>query len=149
MKEKIQVKGELLIKKFRADGTGKPEIIKVPNLIVNGGLTLIARRIWDTGASLPGFMAIGTGTTAPTKLDTTLQAQLLTRVGTNATGTQNKAILNTTFGVEFVGSITEAGIFTESVGGTMISRSTFAPVNKTAEDLIVIEWTYTIGTWGV
>jgi hypothetical protein len=39
-----------------------------------------------------------------------------------------------------LGTITEAGLLTASVGGTLYARSTFAGVEKTEFVMLVIEW---------
>jgi hypothetical protein len=142
MVENLNVKGSVRILK-----NGK-EVVYVPNLIVNGGLNLIAKRIYDDTAGIPAYLGIGTGTTAPTKLDTALETVLGDRQETFYNNNENKTVINATFGIEYVGSITEAGLFTAVTGGTMLSRTTFSPVSKTDEDVLVVEWTYTIGIWG-
>jgi hypothetical protein len=49
-----------------------------------------------------------------------------------------------TFGAgEGTGSITECGILSQASGGTMLSRQTFAAVNKTPTDLLVVVWQVT------
>jgi hypothetical protein len=142
MIENLNVKGSVRILK-----NGK-EVLYKPNLIVNGGLNLIAKRLYDNTAGKPAYLGIGTGTTAATKLDTTLETALGDRQETFYNNNENKTVINATFGVEYVGSITEAGLFTELTGGTMLSRTTFSAISKTDEDVLVVEWTYTIGTWG-
>ena len=142
MVENLNIKGSVRILK-----NGK-EVVHIPNLIVNGGLNLIAKRIYDNTAGTPAYLGIGTGTTAPNKLDTALQTPLGDRQQTFINNNENRTVINATFGIEYVGSITEAGLFTNKTGGTMLSRATFSPISKTDEDVLVVEWTYTIGTWG-
>jgi hypothetical protein len=42
------------------------------------------------------------------------------------------------------GAIVEAGLFNASSGGDMLCRTTFAVVNKGANDSITITWTVTV-----
>jgi hypothetical protein len=43
----------------------------------------------------------------------------------------------------YVGAIQEAGVFNALTAGTMLSRTVFAAVNKTASDTLTITWRVT------
>lgn len=119
----------------------------VPNLIVTAGKEYIASRMTGTSSAIMSHMAIGTGVTAPVVSNTTLQAEAA-RVGlTTFTTSTNQVTSTATFPANVPSSglaMTEAGIFNASTAGTMLCRTTFPVVNKSAGDSITISWVVTV-----
>ena len=114
--------------------------------ITNSGMAEVAALIGsDTSGDATAFdyIAIGTGTTAPTASDTTLESE---QQRAAATGTRtNTDVTNDTLQLvkdafSFSGNhaITEVGVFNNSTGGTMLSRSTFSAVNVTSSDTLKV-----------
>lgn len=143
--EKMVVTGHPVIEVFDAQGNLK-ERRDLPNLVVSTGKAHMAARLVGTPVAM-GWMALGTGTTAPTLADAALQSELSgSRIAvTGATSSGNVATFTTTYGAGVgTGAITEAGIFNSATtGGTMLARVTFSVVNKGASDVMNISWTIT------
>jgi len=146
-----------MLKSERTKATGKVNIVvrdkngkvkedfTVPNLVVNTGLAFIASRMEGVDDAIMSHMAVGTDTTAAAGGDTALGTELA-RVVLDG-GTANGA--NMVYTAEFeagtgTGSLTEAGIFNASSGGTMLCRTVFAVINKGAADTMTVTWTITI-----
>jgi hypothetical protein len=91
-------------------------------------------------------IALGTGSTAAS----TGQTALVTEIARTAFQSATQVTTTTTNdSMQFVavfgagvgtGALTEAGIFNGAGGGTMLSRVTFAAVNKAAGDSLTITW---------
>ena len=124
-------------------------VVKKKNLVVRAGSSLLASAIL-TGSGFTPFsaIAIGTGTTAPTVTDTTLQTEIYRAAYTTSSVSTNVVNLSVILGAGVgVGLITEAGIFNNTTsGGTMFSRVLFGPVNKDSVDILTINWTLTVGS---
>lgn len=145
LKEKIIPVGTLTVEVKDAMGNTK-EVREVNNLIVNGGLAMLASRLKDASATVPSHMAVGTGTAAATGSQTALVAESArvafsnsNLVTTNVTGDSLQYIATFGAGVA-TGTLTEAGIFNAATSGTMFSRTVFAAINKTASDSVTITW---------
>ena len=92
-------------------------------------------------------MSIGTGTGTPADGDTNLgtHAYRAALDSLTATTTSNTVTAVATFAAgNGTGAITEAGIFNNSSGGTLLCRTTFPAVNKASGDSIAITWVVTI-----
>ena len=118
------------------------------NLIVTSGKKWQAARQKTVGQPAElGWMACGTGTTAPAMSDATLENEigrvvLATSGGYVAGNTVTyQAAFNPGVGT---GPLTEVGLFNAAVGGTMVSRVTFPVKNKEAGDTITITWSHSI-----
>jgi len=115
-------------------------------MITNAGMAEVAGLIGtDTTGDVTAFdyIAIGTGTTAPSATDTALvsEQQRAAATGTRVTTTvTNETLQLVKDAFSFSGSyaITEVGVFNASTGGTMLSRSTFSAVNVTANDTLKV-----------
>jgi len=146
MQESLNFKGHINLKLYGPDGILKQEVDK-NNVVVTVGKAYLAA--WLAAASQAGYfmqyVGLGTGSTAATSSDTTLETELTTRVaGTitnNSTTWQNMATFGP--GVD-TGALTESGLFSASSGGTMMARQVFGTVTKAAGDTIVFTWTITI-----
>lgn len=120
---------------------------QVKNVVTTAGKTYLAA--WLAAASQAGkfmsYIGLGTGTNAADAGDTTLQTELSTRtLGTLTSSTnvwQSAAVFGA--GVD-TGAVTEAGVFSASSSGTMLSRQTFPVINKGANDALTVTWQITL-----
>ena len=146
--ENIKTTGKLHI--VLRDTYGRVKFEKVlANLVVSGGKNVIASRL--TGAVTPvmSSMALGTGNVAATSSDASLGAEIPASrqplVIAGGTSLSNVITYSATFSAGVgTGPLTEAGIFNDSVAGSMLCRTTFTVVNKDALDSLTIVWKITI-----
>lgn len=143
IKDKLGLSGELTIVLRDKDGNVKQEQT-VPNLVVNDGLYFITERMVGNTPAIMSHMAIGSGTVAAAAGDTTL-----TQLGRVALTSDNQVNNTVTYVATFpagtgTGAVTEAGIFNSATTGDMLCRTTFAVVNKAADDVMTINWTVTL-----
>lgn len=129
------------------DSSGKlKESREINNVVVTVGKNFLAT--WLTQSTQADYfmrhIALGTGTNAATAADTALQIESATRVAGTLTPSgniwQNVALFGP--GVN-TGAITEAGIFSASVAGTLFARQVFAVINKAAGDSLQVTWQVT------
>ena len=144
MEEFLKATGKLDIILKDSDGNIKQEL-HVPNLVVTVGKNFIASRMVGTSSPVMSHMAIGTNTTAPVSANTTLGTEIARVALDSATATANTVSYSATFPAGTgSGAITEAGIFNAASSGTLLCRTTFAVVNKSASDVLTINWNVTI-----
>lgn len=137
----LKIGYNVTIKKIDKDGNETIEL-KDHNLIVTAG----KNKLLDAGAGTLhlkefAYLGIGTGATAAAIGDTTLQTQLVRSTVITPT---NPAANSLKFSFSFTGqtgAITECGLFTAAVSGTMLNRLVFAAVNITGTDTLVVEIT--------
>lgn len=143
--EFLYPRGELDIVLLDADGNTK-EKIHINNLVVQAGRDFIADRIISSSNFDPmTHMAVGEDTTAVALSDTALGSELYRQGFDSATRSNSVITFITTYAPgDATGAITEAGIFNSTTGGTMLCRTQFAVVNKSAADTMIITWTVTI-----
>ncbi|MDA8940835.1 hypothetical protein N9H34_01730 [bacterium] len=145
-----------MLKSERTTATGKVNIVvrdkngkvkedfTVPNLVVNTGLAFIASRMEGVDDTIMSHMAVGTDNTAAAAGNTTLGTELA-RVTCSGTASGANMVYTSEFGAGTGnGSLTEAGIFNASSGGTMLCRTVFAVINKGLADTMTVTWTITI-----
>lgn len=145
IKDTATPSGELVITLVNENGVVK-ESKKIKNLIVDVGRYHIASRLVSSG--LPAameWMSVGTDSALPAVSNTALGAE----TGRVSIGTINDSDNTVTFSASFgagvgTGALAEAGIFNDSATGTLLSRTTFATVNKLSGDTMTIDWTITI-----
>lgn len=124
----------------------KGEIVfQKKNLVVATGLNLVGKRLIGTSLNAISHMGIGTGTTAASSSDTSLEAQVASRVAfTSLSVAANVITAVAVFpGTSHAGAITEAGIFNASSNGQMLSRLVFSAYNITASDALTVTWNLT------
>lgn len=146
--ENLKLAGRLNIELRGPDGQIK-DTREVDNLVVNAGLAFIASRMVGTSAAVMSHMALGSSSTAAAAAQTDVQSVLGSRkalssttiVGANSNQVQYVAAF---VAGEATGAVVEAGIFNAASAGTMLCRTTFAVVNKEANDTMTITWTVTI-----
>ena len=120
---------------------------EIHNVIVTVGKEYLAT--WLTAATQSGYfmqyLALGTGTNAANSSQTALQTELSTRVAGTLSNSSTVWQNQGTFapGVD-TGTISVAGIFSASSGGTMLARQTFAGIVKGAGDALQVTWQVTI-----
>lgn len=143
IQETVQATGTLQIKLYGPDGQLKQEQ-NVPNLVVTTGRGYIAGRMVGTPTAM-SHMAIGSGTVAPAVGDTTLGAELGRVSLTSSVAAAAVVTYVASFGAGVgTGAVTEAGLFNAASAGTMLCRTTFAVLNKGADDSLSITWTITV-----
>lgn len=146
--ETLQLTGRLDIVLKDKDGNIKDQR-EVKNLVVNAGLAYIASRMTGTAKNVMSHMALGSGTTAAAAGQTDLVSILGAREildSTTITGANNNAVtyVSSFEAGDATGAVTEAGIFNALTGGDMLCRTTFAVVNKAADDSMTVTWTVTL-----
>ena len=144
MLEFVKATGKVSIKLYGPDGKLK-QSEESANTVVTAGKNYLAAWLDDSSQSTPfmSYIAIGTGTTAPTVGDTALQTEVVRKQGVLSSAT-NVWQNTVTFGNgEGSGAITETGLFSEASAGTMFARKTFSAINKASADNLVITWQVT------
>lgn len=144
--DNFNIKGDLRII-LRDTITGEVKLDRLEkNLVVTAGKTYIASRMSDASADVMSHMAVGTDATVPAGGDTALVAEVSRVALTSTTPTANAILYSASYGPGVgTGALQEAGIFNAAGSGTMLSRTTFAVVNKGAADEMIINWTVTVG----
>ena len=104
--------------------------------------------IGDTGATAFGYIAIGTGTTAPsasyTALETETHRASTTTSLTTTNVTNDTAQLEATFNFTSSYAITESGIFNDATAGDMLASQTFSALNVANGDSLTVTWKITV-----
>jgi hypothetical protein len=143
IQETVKATGTLQIKLYGPDGKLKQEQ-NVKNLVVTAGKGYIAGRMVGTPTAM-SHMAIGSGTVAPAVGDTTLGTELARASLTSSAASGAVVTYIASFGAGVgTGAVTEAGLFNAGSAGTMLCRTTYAVVNKGADDSLSITWTVTV-----
>lgn len=141
IRENVQALTNVCIELF--DKNGKLKIKReIHNTTTTAGKNHIADQLSSSpGESAMSHMAVGAGTPSATALGSELDRNALTsRTDSGAVVTY---VGNWAAG-DGTGAITEAGIFNNSSGGTMLCSASFDAVNKAAGDTLQITWTLTI-----
>lgn len=143
--EGIKLSGHLTITVRDAKTDEILRVVENDNLIVDAGLNLVRDMILGTGLT-PSHIAIGLSATAPAAGDTTLGSEvfrgLITRRTANDKLANMQLFLDTTSGNG--NTLKEAGIFTRSSGGTMLSRVTYPEIVKTSSLTVTFTWDITL-----
>ena len=138
VKDSIKATGKVLV---QLNGETVQEI---PNLVVTTGKNFIASRMTGSTTAM-SHMSVGSTSAAAAAGDAALGSEL-GRVALSSSSTTGAV---TTYSATFpagtgTGAVVEAGIFNASSAGTMLCRTTFAVVNKGANDTLTITWQITI-----
>ncbi len=146
MEDNIKVTGHINFKLYDGDGNLKEER-NIKNLVTSAGKTALATWL-AAGSQSTTFMpyiGVGTGNTAASTSDTTLQTELATRSAGAVTSSSNvwQSVASFGAGVD-TGAITEAGLFSASSSGTLFARQVFSVINKGAADSLQITWQITL-----
>jgi len=140
----IKIVGDLRVVLKDSEGKIKEER-EINNLVVSTGLAFIASRMKDTTDDAMSYMGVGTSTTAAAAGDTTLGTEIDRNALTSTTVSSNTItyVANWAAG-DGTGAITEAGLFNAASAGTMLARTVFDVINKSANDSLSITWTVTL-----
>ncbi len=145
--ETIKLTGHINFKLFDANGNLKEEK-DIKNVVVTVGKAFLAT--WLAAATQSDYfmkyVGLGTGTTAASASDTTLQTELATRATATVSapgGAVWQSLSSFGAGVN-TGAITEAGIFSASTSGTLMARQVFSAISKGASDSLQVTWQITI-----
>jgi hypothetical protein len=151
LNDNIGITGDVILRATDKDGNFKYET-NIKNLVVTTGKNHIAARVAGllSGSTQEGklisHVGFGTSTTTPTIADTDLASGLGVRVPvsgiTHSAGTNIITVSASFTGT--AGNVTEAGMFTELTGGTMVCRTTFSSIPLLSTDGLAIIWTLTI-----
>jgi hypothetical protein len=146
--EIVGIKGEFELKLYGSNGLLK-EFRHVKNTTVNIGYRQICEMMGNPSNRPLAFryVGIGSGTVAPGSGDTLLGSEA-TRIAayyTRDSDTQWREDCTFDAGVG-IGAFTEAGVFNNATTNseTMLSRQTFATINKGASDTLSVRWTYVL-----
>lgn len=122
----------------------------VANLVVSAGKAGIASRINGSGGEAAfTYIAVGTGTTAASASDTTLQTETATSGLSRANSTASRvttsvtndtAQLVNTFTVTGTVAVTESGVLNAASTGTLLARQVFSAINVVNGDSLQITW---------
>jgi len=139
-KQPIKLKGKFRIAVLDEKDNLK-ESREVENTIMNAGLAEISGLILtDVGGNAFDYLALGTGTTAPTASQTTLVGEKYRSAGTGSqettTVSDDTARLTTSVAMTASNSLTEVGIFNSSSTGVMLARTTFSAVSVADGDTV-------------
>jgi len=142
MKQSVKFKGIFEITVRRKDGRIEREVIE--NIITDVGLSKVAGLINGQNTTPFKYIAIGTGTTAPTAGDTALESEYARKEATTRLETTNvtddTAVLEATFDFTESVTISEAGVFDASAGGNMLARQTFTGKSMEAGDSLTVTY---------
>ncbi|NDC87965.1 MAG: hypothetical protein EB075_04025 [Bacteroidetes bacterium] len=139
IKDDLSLKGKLTI------AVNGQTVREVPNLVVTAGKEFVASRMAGVSSDEMSHMAIGTSSTSPAAADITLGTEAARVSLTSTTVTNANVVYVASFPAGTgSGAIVEAGLFNAASGGDMLCRTTFAVVNKGANDSITITWTVTV-----
>lgn len=142
--ESLKASGALRIVVTDKDGNIKEER-ELTNLVVTVGKNFVASRMVGIASNVMSHMAIGAGTTAAAAPDTALGSELGRVPLGSGTATTNVVTYSATFPAGTgTGAITEAGILNASSAGTLLCRTVFGVVTKSATDALSINWNITI-----
>jgi len=140
----IKIVGDLRVVLKDSEGKIKEER-EINNLVVSTGLAFIASRMKDTTDDAMSYMGVGTSTTAAAAGDTTLGTEIDRNALTSTTVSSNTITYVADWAAgDGTGAITEAGLFNAASSGTMLARTVFDVINKSANDSLSITWTVTL-----
>ena len=122
---------------FRSDLKGSP------NLVTNAGKAVFANLFIGSGTA-PTHIALGTGTTAAAAGDTALETEIYresaTRSRVTITVTDDTSQYTYTFDIDATYSLTEAGLFNASSGGTLFCHQVYTALPVIADDTLKATW---------
>jgi len=160
MKQKLEQEGAQLkgfIKLDHFDDSGNlMETVETPNALMNLGFKEVAGLFCsDQAGSYTAFdyIAVGTGTTAATATDTTLETEETENGLTRAASTGTLVTVNVTddtaqflksFSCSGSVAVTESGVLNASSAGTLLCHQTFSAINVADGDTLQITWKVTV-----
>ena len=148
MKESLNITGavELILK----DSAGwVKQSLMINNLVTTAGKNFVVRKI-DNDAEDVGFIAIGSGTTAPTVDDTDIETELASNavLFTSVDSVNTDIISFTTTFAEGVGTgtVNEVALLSDSDPQKLLCRAVLTtPFDKSGTDYLTVTWKIKIG----
>ena len=113
------------------------------NVVCNVLLSQLRNALIGSGSvSEYTHIAVGSGTTTPTRSDTALANEIARKVCDERLISGTKVIYRVTFGSdEANGSINEVGVFDAASGGNMLARALFGEtIEKTSDYILFVEY---------
>lgn len=153
LSENITPTGQVTVTLFDAK-TGRVKAVDhYKNMVVTTGKNSIADGLKGTETNNKGiitYCAMGTGGTAPTEANTSLQTELGRKLISVRSVSGNVATFETFFTTSEVnGTLLEAGLFGDDASATANSGTLFCRViisrTKSSNDTLSLSWTVTIG----
>jgi len=147
--ELVGIKGEFEIKLYGPDGILKA-YRKECNLVVTTGFDEVCDCMGDYAVRPTPFRycGVGSGTESPAAGDTILGSEISRVAGVYVHSAGSSSWYNDATFLAGIGTgeIHEAGIFNNGTvdRGTMLSRQTFAVINKESNDVLTVRWTYSL-----
>jgi len=124
------------------------EVVRdIRNLVVTSGKELVAANLQGGTVTPLTHMGVGSGTLAAAAADVGLGTQIDRNALSTSGGIVSGAVVTyecTWLPGDGTGALTEAGLFSAAVAGTMLARTVFPVVNKGADDTVTIVWDVTI-----
>ena len=143
METNLAIVGILTLTAIKPDGSKRTVTCK--NLITKFGLSFLAALVTDPlSHDFVNHIAVGTGTTAPTEDDTSLEAELVRAESTRkqlSGDYSNICQFQAVFGRgAATGDLTEAGIFDDVAAGNMFNRSVFTAFTVGPDEALLADW---------
>jgi len=152
--DRSTVTGHVILQVFDTQSGELKYKLENHNLVVDVGLDEMAEAtfgVGGVGTTNFDFIEIGTGVTAPTATDTTIETSACARiqdatpdVNSAISGETSVSVISSFDGGTCAGGITEAGVFNGLAGGQLLARSTFGVVTIGAGDTLNVNYTITI-----
>lgn len=146
-KEVAGLKGTLETKLVKVNGD--IQIQRKDNIILNDGFDFICDSLGGTSRPpIMGYIAVGTSTTATTATQTGLLSEIgrLKSSYSHTSGTKVFYLESTFAAGAATGAITEAGVVNASSGGAFLDRVVFPVVNKEANDVLTLTFSFTLSS---
>ncbi len=143
--QRLGMRGRLEVIIQKADGTR--ELRVKDNLIVDAGFDFISDVIGKAAQPAEmGWIEVGIGVVAPAAGDTALGTTTLRKTAAYSHTPGTKVFqFETTFNAgEATAALTEAGVFNAASTGIMLDRVTFSVINKGADDIVTVRFTFTM-----
>ena len=136
MSENMKINGYIHIRVFDPETDMTKDDRFIPNTICDKGFHKYLTAVFSGETVECGtFLAIGTTATSEASSDTAMEAEVDRKGGTYShTADTAQGTVAYTFSTGGPWGIVEMGLFDNTSGGTMISRGTFAVVNKGTAD---------------
>ncbi len=128
------------------------QFVQSDNTVVDVGIDCMSDLIFGTtictGEAFFDWIEIGTGSTAPTSGDTTIETAIggcarvqdATVAVVSPTGEITATVESTFSGATCAATVTEAGVFDATTTGNLLARSTFAGVTIGASDTLTVTY---------
>jgi hypothetical protein len=144
-KKKIQTKNNLTIEVYDLNR----KLVNVyhgSNLITTLGFKILGSRLVSATYDPMAYIAVGTGDTAPTVDDTTLETETYRQAATisfiTTDVTDDTLNMMTIFDITADVSLTEAGIFNAASAGEMFARHTFSALDLLEGWQVKVIWQF-------